>query len=117
MADATSQRPAPEPDQKPLDDILTQARKGGNEAAEEALAELKKGLTIAELAGDPEVIGAFALGWQMSELYRPDTWDTQDAQHKPGPDGHGDLPGLSGLGGKQRAELAIKQIDVGLKKL
>lgn len=64
-----------------------------------------------EPAPDPRVSAAFALGWQMSELYRP------DAGRKPAAAAHDDLPGISRLDDDQRAEIALEQLDAGLEKL
>ena len=57
------------------------------------------------------MIVAFTLGWQMSELYKPSSWRGQDAKPEE------DLPDLGRLGGKERAQLGLKQIEVGLKTL
>jgi hypothetical protein len=64
-------------------------------------------MSAPESAGDPEVMVAFALGWQMSVLYNPGSWPTKDAQ----PDA--DLPGLGELEGSQRADLGLKQVERG----
>ncbi len=88
-----------------------QAEKDAKETGEAFFNELTKGITAAEPAGDPEVIVAFTLGWQMSELYKPGTWRSRDAKPED------DLPGLGHLGGKERAQLGLKQIEVGLKTL
>jgi hypothetical protein len=92
-------------------DISGQIAKGAREAGEALAKEFAKDITAAEPAGDPEVMVAFALGWQMSELYRPGSWNARDAKPED------DLPGLGALGGKERAQLGLKQIEVGLKKL
>jgi hypothetical protein len=85
-----------------------------SDTAEELAAGAKQfvaGATAAEPAGDREVMTAFALGWQMSELYNPGWWPPNDATPEP------DLPGISELGGKQRAEIGLKQATVALKTL
>jgi len=64
-----------------------------------------------EPAPDPRVSAAFALGWQMSELYRPDN------TRKPPPAAHDDLPGVGRLDASQRADMALEQLDAGLEKL
>jgi hypothetical protein len=92
-------------------DISRQIAKGAQEAGEALVKEFAKDITAAEPAGDPEVMVAFALGWQMSELYKPGTWRAQSAKPE------SDLPGLGHLGGKERAELGLKQLEVGMKKL
>ena len=92
-------------------DIPQQTAKGTQEAGEALAKQFAKDITAAEPAGDPEVMVAFALGWQMSELYRPGSWRSQDAKPE------SDLPGLGHLGGKERAQLGLKQIEVGLKTL
>lgn len=84
---------------------------GAREAREALVKELLTSVNAPEPAGDPEVMVAFVLGWQMSELYNPGSWPGKDAQPS------GDLPGLSELGGSQRAELGLKQVEVGLKSL
>jgi len=88
-----------------------QPEQDAKEMSEAFAKELAKGITAAEPAGDPEVMVAFTLGWQMSELYKPGSWRGQDAKPEE------DLPGLGHLGGKERAELGLKQIEVGLKTL
>ena len=64
-----------------------------------------------EPAPDPRVTAAFALGWQMAELYRPDTPTRQPAA------AHDDLPTLRRLGAEERAQIAVKQIGAALAKL
>ena len=64
-----------------------------------------------EPAPDPRVSAAFALGWQMAELYRPDAPTTTP------PAAHDDLPSLKRLGDDERAQIAVKQIDAALAKL
>lgn len=92
-------------------DVADELAKGTKEAGEALAKELVAGVSAPEPAGDPEVMVAFVLGWQMSELYNPGSWPGKDAQ----PDA--DLPGLSELGGSQRAALGLKQVEVGLKSL
>lgn len=64
-----------------------------------------------EPAPDPHVAAAFALGWQMAELYRPDT------RTRAAPAAREDLPGLSRLSDAERAEISLMQIDAALAKL
>ena len=92
-------------------DVAQQIAKGAQEGGEALVTEFAKGVGAAESAGDSEVMAAFALGWQMSELYKPGSWPARDAGRE------GDLPGLGRLGGKERAGLGLKQVAVGLKKL
>jgi hypothetical protein len=113
MSSDPHEEPQPEkPGQgKPhADDVAGEIAKGGKEAGEAFANELIKGMTAPDPAGDPEVMGAFALGWQMSELYRPGPW-AGDVEPEV------DLPGLGSLGGRERALLGLNQISVGLKKL
>jgi hypothetical protein len=91
--------------------VADELAKGAKEAGEALAKELVVGVSAPEPAGDPEVMVAFALGWQMSELYNPGSWPGKDAQ----PDA--DLPGLGELGGSQRANLGLTQVQVGLKSL
>ncbi len=72
-------------------------------------------LADAKLAarGDPDwrVSEAFALGWQMSEIYRPDA--PTDAP----PVQAGDLPDLSQLGSTDWEEIGLYQLQAGVSKL
>jgi hypothetical protein len=54
---------------------------------------------------------AFALGWQMAELYRPDTRDGADTA------GKDDLPGLGSLTAPQMATVGVHQVEAALAKL
>jgi hypothetical protein len=92
-------------------DVAGELAKGAKEAGEALAKEFAASMSAPEPTGDPEVMAAFVLGWQMSELYNPGPWPGTDAQ----PDV--DLPGLGELGGSQRAELGLKQVEVGLKSL
>ena len=65
----------------------------------------------AESAPNPHVAAAFALGWQMAELYRPDT------RTRAAPAAHDDLPGFGRLGEGERARITLQQIDAALAKL
>src|SRR4051812_37618692 len=60
---------------------------------------------------DPLVSVAFALGWQMAELYRPDQRTTRAAAQPE------DLPRLSALGASGLTELGLAQLHGGLTKL
>ena len=72
-------------------------------------------LADAKLAalGDPDwrVSEAFALGWQMSEIYRP------DAPEQPPPVQAGDLPDLSQLSSTDWDEIGLFQLQAGISKL
>jgi hypothetical protein len=63
--------------------------------------------------GDPDwrVSEAFALGWQMSEIYRP------DAPEQAPPVQAGDLPDLSQLGATDWDEIGLYQLQAGISKL
>jgi len=64
-----------------------------------------------EPAPDPRVAAAFALGWQMAELYRPET------RTRTAPAAREDLPGLGRLGDDERAQISLQQVDAALAKL
>ena len=72
-------------------------------------------LADAKLAarGDPDwrVSEAFALGWQMSEIYRP------DGPEQAPPVQAGDLPDLSQLGSSEWDEIGLFQLQAGINKL
>jgi hypothetical protein len=72
-------------------------------------------LADAKLAarGDPDwrVSEAFALGWQMSEIYRP------DAPEQAPPIQAGDLPDLSQLSSSDWDEIGLYQLQAGISKL
>jgi hypothetical protein len=72
-------------------------------------------LADAKLAarGDPDwrVSEAFALGWQMSEIYRP------DAPEQAPPVQAGDLPDLSQLSSADWDEIGLYQLQAGISKL
>jgi len=72
-------------------------------------------LADAKLAarGDPDwrVSEAFALGWQMSEIFRP------DAPEQVPPVQAGDLPDLSQLGSSDWDEIGLFQLQAGINKL
>ena len=59
---------------------------------------------------DPRVSAAFALGWQMAELYRPQLRHKIEAAPE-------DLPGLGSLGDDQRTTILVNQIEAALAKL
>jgi hypothetical protein len=83
--------------------------------AEDALAPFADALVKAAKAtpadtADPLVSAAFALGWQMAELYRPSSRRRTTKLD-------GDLPGLSSLSDEQRAAILVAQVKAGLTKL
>lgn len=83
------------------------------EAANVFASSLIDAVTKAEPAGDPEVQLAFRLGWHMADLYLPaHAWPGGPLQP-----GEPNLPGLSDFSARQRAELGLDQVDVGLSKL
>jgi hypothetical protein len=59
---------------------------------------------------DPHVSIAFALGWQMAELFRP-------KQRRGGGTADDDLPGLGSLGDSERTQILIKQVQAQLTML
>jgi hypothetical protein len=59
---------------------------------------------------DPQVCAAFALGWQMAELYRPDLRRTRAQQDD-------DLPELGSLSDAERLEILVDQIEAGVTTL
>ncbi|HEU0317925.1 MAG TPA: hypothetical protein VFR49_11385, partial [Solirubrobacteraceae bacterium] len=64
-------------------------------------------------AGDPNVAIAFALGWQIAELYRPDPPGVASAAAGDDPP----LPGLGAFSGEARALIGLAQVDVALHRL
>jgi hypothetical protein len=76
--------------------------------ADAALAQAER---IDRGAHDPRVGIAFALGWQIAEIYRP--------HPPPAPPGGEDdhLPGLSDLSGDEYARVGLYQVQAGITKL
>lgn len=60
---------------------------------------------------DPHVSVAFALGWQMAEMYRP---GRRYSRHPAAPD---DLPGVGSLTPAELVELGLHQVEAALAKL
>src|SRR5438067_11873602 len=60
--------------------------------------------------GDPLTSAAFALGWQMAELYRPSLRRTRARLDD-------DLPGLGSLSTADRVEILVDQVQAGVTKL
>lgn len=90
------------------------AGKTPESAAEGAEAFVTSLVAAAEQPGptpDPSVSVAFALGWQMAELYLPTAWPTQPPKRGT------DLPGLSALSGAERALIGLRQVEVALSRL
>lgn len=75
---------------------------------EEALVKAAKA-TPADTA-DPLVSAAFALGWQMAELYRP-------RQRRRVEKTDDDLPGLGSLGDDDRVGIMVDQVQASVTKL
>jgi hypothetical protein len=77
--------------------------------ADSAVKEVK----LAE-AGRPDLLVsvAFALGWQMAEIYTPDRFHDHD-----GGGGEHDLPGLSRLRPEEWEEIGLYQVEAGITKL
>lgn len=63
----------------------------------------------AEPAPDPNAAAAFALGWQMAELYRPDSKTRTVSRN--------DLPGIGRLDSREHATISLNQIAAALAKL
>jgi hypothetical protein len=63
---------------------------------------------------DPLVSVAFALGWQMAEIYTPDRFHDDDSADG---DGAHDLPGLSLLRPEEWEEIGLYQVEAGITKL
>ena len=59
---------------------------------------------------DPTVSLAFAFGWQMAELFRPQLRHRSERRDD-------DLPGLGSLSGQQRREISVDQIQAALTQL
>lgn len=64
-----------------------------------------------DATGDPKVMAAFVLGWQMAEVYRP------DSQSATTPAVEDDLPGISRLTAAERQEMGLLQVQAGITKL
>jgi hypothetical protein len=74
-------------------------------------AALEQANRIAHGAPDPRVGVAFALGWQIAEIYRPDP----PPPAPPGEDDH--LPALSDLAPDEYARVGLYQVQAGITKL
>jgi hypothetical protein len=80
-------------------------------AASAALSTFIQQAVKPEPTGDPEVLVAFSLGWQMAELYLPATWPRQLLEER------ATLPGLGALGARARAQVALDQVSGAIKQL
>ncbi len=65
----------------------------------------------ASATGDPRVMIAFALGWQMAEVYRPDRRSGSPAAAQL------DLPGISRLSAVELQQMGLFQVQAGITKL
>jgi hypothetical protein len=72
---------------------------------------LAKGAKEAASTADPNVPTAFALGWQMAELYRP------HSRRRSKPAAQDDLPGLGALEDAHRIKILVDQVQAGLARL
>ncbi len=99
-------KPAPAAPAKASDDLSA-----GAGALVQALAAAAK--PPADPARDPNVAVAFALGWQIAELYRPDPPVEAPAQAADDPP----LPGLGTFSAEARALIGLAQVDVALHRL
>ena len=64
----------------------------------------------ASAAGDRRVMVAFALGWQMAEVYRPDLRRSSQATDD-------DLPEIEHLGAVELQAMGLLQVQAGITKL
>jgi hypothetical protein len=76
-----------------------------------ATAALEEAKRLEQGQPDPLVSAAFALGWQMAEIYRPDPSSEQT------PVGESHLAGLSALTADQWAQIGLLQMQAGINKL
>lgn len=103
VSPGTSQRPRP-------------AGPAGGGAPTDAFLSLAETLTKRAKEADAgradeRVVAAFALGWQMAEVYRPD----RGRRSTPAEDD--DLPGISDLTVGELEEMGLDQIQAGITKL
>jgi hypothetical protein len=107
---------------------MAQSSPGNPSDALAAIADAA--VTQAKLAeagrADPLVSVAFALGWQMAEIYNPDRpaddSDPDESDTDAAGDGYGqprehDLPGLSRLRRDEWEEIGLYQVQAGITKL
>lgn len=99
------------------DAVATKKQTGNGAGASDGLATLVDAAVeaarkpVVEPVPDFRVSAAFALGWQMAELYRP------EQAPGPKPAASDDLPGLGRLDAQERAQIALEQVDAALAKL
>jgi hypothetical protein len=116
----TEQHHPKPPPPRPVPENEATAQASGSDGVGAGLQAFVKALGAAQPAPsgpqpDPKVSQAFALGWQMSELYRAKEWrNVAAASADRLPD---DLPGLGSIGRRARAKLGIDQVDVALSSL
>jgi hypothetical protein len=84
---------------------------GLTQAGEALVSDMAAAVTRGEPGTDPLVPVAFALGWQMAELYQPQAWPTNP------PVRGACLPGVSKMQAPERAFLGLSQVDVALSRL
>lgn len=72
---------------------------------------LANGAKDAASTADPNVATAFALGWQMAELYRP------HRRRRSTPVDQDDLPGLGVLADAHRVKILVDQLQAGFARL
>lgn len=72
---------------------------------------LAKGAKDPADTADPNVATAFALGWQMAELYRP------HRRRRSKPAAEDDLPGLGALQDADRIKILVDQVQAALTRL
>jgi hypothetical protein len=105
-AEAPAVQPAAAAPAKAPDDLSA-----GADAFVQALAAAAK--PVADPARDPNVAIAFALGWQIAELYQPDVPGEAPAPTADDPP----LPGLGTFSAEARALIGLDQVDVALHRL
>jgi hypothetical protein len=82
--------------------------------ADSAAAEAKR---IEAGRPDPLVSVAFALGWQMAEIYNPDSVEDDDAGRRYWRAEDHDLPGLSRLRPEEWEAIGLYQVEAGITQL
>ena len=106
---------APKPHAPPANGGGTATASNKPGAPSDALAGLQEALVKAAKTSpkdesDPHVSDAFALGWQMAELYRPEHRNREEVDN-------GDLPGLSSLSSDARLGILVDQVQVNIARL
>ena len=92
---------------------MTPANDQPSDAASAFADALRSGAKhgLPEPAPDPRVAAAFALGWQIAVLYRP------DRRRRSTPAQEDDLPGIGRLDELEFMELGLAQVQVAISKL